>query len=59
VGGEGRIPLTAELTSSSQRKSFNLVTAFTTRRGSIRRFMYDLETPMTNNQGKRDLNTYR
>jgi transposase len=38
-----------------QRKSFNLVTAFATHRSSILRYMYDLKTPMTNNQGERDL----
>jgi transposase len=38
-----------------QRKSFNLVTAFATHRSSILRYMYDLQTPMTNNQGERDL----
>ncbi|HUY24910.1 MAG TPA: IS66 family transposase [Candidatus Saccharimonadales bacterium] len=38
-----------------QRKSFNLVTAFATHRKSILRYMYDLQTPMTNNQGERDL----
>jgi transposase len=38
-----------------QRKSYNLVSAFATHRASILRFLYDLLTPMTNNQGERDL----
>lgn len=38
-----------------QRKSFNLVTAFATHRRPILRFMYDLDVPLTNNQGERDL----
>jgi transposase len=38
-----------------QRKSFNLATAFAKHRQPILRFMYDLQTPMTNNQGERDL----
>jgi transposase len=38
-----------------QRKSHNLVTAFATHRKPILRYMYDLQTPMTNNQGERDL----
>lgn len=38
-----------------QRKSYNLVTAFKTHRASILRFMYDLDVPLTNNQGERDL----
>ena len=38
-----------------QRKSFNLATAFAKHRRPILRFMYDLQTPMTNNQGERDL----
>jgi transposase len=38
-----------------QRKSFNLVTAFKTHRRAILRYMYDLQTPMSNNQAERDL----
>jgi transposase len=38
-----------------QRKSYNLVTAFKTHRRPILRFMYDLDVPLTNNQGERDL----
>ena len=38
-----------------QRKSYNLVTAFNTHRRPILRFMYDLDVPLTNNQGERDL----
>jgi transposase len=38
-----------------QRKSHNLVTAFATHRRPILRYMYDLQTPMTNNQAERDL----
>ncbi|MDA8358938.1 MAG: IS66 family transposase [Actinomycetota bacterium] len=38
-----------------QRKSANLATAFAKHRRPILRFMYDLQTPMTNNQGERDL----
>lgn len=38
-----------------QRKSYNLVTAFQTHRRAILRFMYDLDVPLTNNQGERDL----
>jgi transposase len=38
-----------------ERRSFNLVAAFATHRGSILRYMYDLAVPLTNNQGERDL----
>jgi transposase len=38
-----------------QRKSHNLVTAFSAHRAAILRFMYDLDVPLTNNQGERDL----
>ena len=38
-----------------QRKAYNLVTAFATRKQPILRFMNDLDTPFTNNQAERDL----
>lgn len=38
-----------------ERRSFNLVTAFSTHRRSILRYMYDLDVGFTNNQAERDL----
>jgi transposase len=38
-----------------ERRSFNLVSAFSTHKGSILRFMNDLGTPMTNNEAERAL----
>ncbi|MGH9099744.1 MAG: IS66 family transposase [Acidimicrobiales bacterium] len=40
---------------SVQKRSFNLVTAFSTHRRSILRYMYDLDVGFTNNQAERDL----
>lgn len=41
--------------SSVERRSYNLVSAFRAHKGSILRFMNDLETPMTNNEAERAL----
>ena len=49
------LSLLPEVWDYYQRKSFNLATAFARHRRPILRFMYDLQTPMTNNQGERDL----
>jgi transposase len=38
-----------------QRRSFNLVTAFTEHRRHVLRYMYDLDVAFTNNQAERDL----
>jgi transposase len=38
-----------------ERRSYNLVTAFSTHKGPILRFMNDLGTPMTNNEAERAL----
>ena len=38
-----------------ERRSFNLVSAFSTHRRSILRYMYDLDVAFTNNQAERDL----
>jgi len=38
-----------------ERRSYNLVSAFAAHRSSILRYMYNLDVPMTNNQGERDL----
>ena len=41
--------------NSLERRSFNLVTAFSAHKTAILRFMNDLQTPMTNNEAERAL----